>query len=112
MQEQGIPFYRFNPQLDEVIPSGETDLAKLINMLIKVSNNSWTLITPQCYCIADKGVYDERTRIGHVDVEGTCTTAPFSGRDKQEEDKSNQTVHFKLIIIMAIFQLHLVQLCK
>lgn len=35
MQEQGIPFYRFNPQLDEVIPSGETDLTKLINMLIK-----------------------------------------------------------------------------
>ena len=37
LQEQGIPFYRFNPQLDEVIPSGETDLTKLLNMLIKVS---------------------------------------------------------------------------
>jgi hypothetical protein len=37
MQEQEIPFYRFNPQLDEVIPSGETDLTKLMNMLIKVA---------------------------------------------------------------------------
>ena len=36
MQEQGIPFYRFNPQLDEVIPSGETDLVRLTSMLIKV----------------------------------------------------------------------------
>lgn len=36
MQEQGIPFYRFNPQLDEVIPSGEIDLTKLVGMLIKV----------------------------------------------------------------------------
>lgn len=39
MEEQGIPFYRFNPQLDEVVPSGETDLPKLMNMLIKVG--SW-----------------------------------------------------------------------
>ena len=37
MEEQGIPFYRFNPQLDEVVPSGETDLVKLVNMVIKVS---------------------------------------------------------------------------
>ena len=36
MEEQGIPFYRFNPQLDEDIPSGETDLTKLVDMLIKV----------------------------------------------------------------------------
>lgn len=39
MQEQGIPFYRFNPDLDEVIPSGETDLGKLTNMLIKVCHS-------------------------------------------------------------------------
>lgn len=43
MQEQGIPFYRFNPQLDEVIPSSENDLAKLVNMLIKVFI-SWCII--------------------------------------------------------------------
>lgn len=41
MEEQGIPFYRLNPQLDEVIPSGETDLYKLVNMLIKVG---WLLM--------------------------------------------------------------------
>ncbi len=36
MEEQGIPFYRFNPQLNEDIPSGETDLMKLVQMLIEV----------------------------------------------------------------------------
>ncbi len=36
LQEQGVPFYRFNPQLEEVVPSGETDLIKLMAMLTKV----------------------------------------------------------------------------
>ena len=34
-KEQGILFYRFNPQLEEVIASGETDSAKLINMILE-----------------------------------------------------------------------------
>lgn len=33
--EQGIPFYRFNPHLDEAIPSGETDIEKLLNMTVQ-----------------------------------------------------------------------------
>ena len=33
--EQGIPFYRFNPHLDDVIPAGETDTEKLLNMILK-----------------------------------------------------------------------------
>lgn len=33
--EQGIPFYRFNPHLDEAIPAGETDIEKLLNMTVQ-----------------------------------------------------------------------------
>ncbi len=32
MLEQGEPFYRFSPQLPEVIPAGETNLESLVNM--------------------------------------------------------------------------------
>lgn len=32
--EQGIQFYRFSPHLDKVIPAGETDNEKLIDMII------------------------------------------------------------------------------
>ena len=32
--EQGIPFYRFSPQLDERIDLGETDKVKLLNMIM------------------------------------------------------------------------------
>ena len=34
-EEQGIPFYRFNPQLKEIIPAGETDNEKLLDMVIE-----------------------------------------------------------------------------
>ena len=34
-KEQGILFYRFNPQLEEVIPPGETDNAKLMDMILE-----------------------------------------------------------------------------
>lgn len=88
MQEQGIPFYRFNPQLDEVIPSGETDLTKLINMLIKVYNNIHATIRMLLllFYSADQGIYDEQAGARHVNVEGTCTTAAFSGRSKPEKN--------------------------
>ncbi len=33
MLEQGVPFYRFSPQLPEVIPGGETNLESLVNMI-------------------------------------------------------------------------------
>ncbi len=33
--EQSIPFYRFSPKLEEVIPAGETDLDKLLNMVMQ-----------------------------------------------------------------------------
>lgn len=33
--EQGIPFYRFNPELDEEIASGETDSEALVRMLVQ-----------------------------------------------------------------------------
>ncbi len=69
MEEQGIPFYRFNPQLDEVIPSGETDLVKLLNMLIKVGTtynggfklNGEYLLAGQDLCSESR-----RARISHV----------------------------------------------
>ena len=34
-EEQDIPFYRFNPNLKEVIPAGETDNMKLLDMVIE-----------------------------------------------------------------------------
>ena len=34
-KEQGILFYRFSPQLEEVIAPGETDSAKLIDMILE-----------------------------------------------------------------------------
>ena len=33
--EQDIPFYRFSPQLDDVIAAGETDNEKLLNMIMQ-----------------------------------------------------------------------------
>ncbi len=33
-KEQGIPYYRFSPQLKETISAGETDSRKLIDMVI------------------------------------------------------------------------------
>ncbi len=33
MLEQGVPYYRFSPQLPEVIPAGETNLETLVNMI-------------------------------------------------------------------------------
>ena len=35
LQQKGIPFHRFNPHLDEVLPAGETDSEKLINMIMQ-----------------------------------------------------------------------------
>lgn len=34
-EEQGIPFYRFSPHLKEVVAAGETDLNKLLDMIIQ-----------------------------------------------------------------------------
>ena len=34
-EEQDIPFYRFNPSLKEIIPAGETDNEKLLDMVIE-----------------------------------------------------------------------------
>ena len=35
LMEQDIPFYRFNPHLDEEIGPGETNLEKLLNLIIQ-----------------------------------------------------------------------------
>ena len=32
--DQGIPYYRLSPQLEEVIPAAETDNKKLLRMII------------------------------------------------------------------------------
>lgn len=34
-EEQDIPFYRFNPTLNDIIPAGETDNVKLMDMVIE-----------------------------------------------------------------------------
>ena len=33
--EQGIPYYRFSPQLNHVIGAGETDVDKLVDMIVQ-----------------------------------------------------------------------------
>ena len=38
--EQGIPFYRFSPQLSEVIAAGETDMDKLIPMILEAKRQT------------------------------------------------------------------------
>ena len=38
--EQQIPFYRFSPQLDEVVAAGETDNEKIINMVIQAKKQT------------------------------------------------------------------------
>lgn len=35
LQQKGIPFCRFNPHLDEVLPAGETNSEKLVNMIMQ-----------------------------------------------------------------------------
>ena len=35
LQQQGIPFYRFNPHLDEAIPTTELNAEKLLNMIMQ-----------------------------------------------------------------------------
>ena len=34
-EEQGIPFYCFSPHLKEVVAAGETDVTKLLDMIIQ-----------------------------------------------------------------------------
>ena len=38
--EQGIPYYRFSPELNEVIPAGETDNEKLIAMILQAKKQA------------------------------------------------------------------------
>lgn len=33
--EQGIPYYRFSPHLSQVIGAGETDIDKLVDMMVQ-----------------------------------------------------------------------------
>ena len=35
LREQRVPFYRFSPELNEVIAAGETDTIKLVDMVMK-----------------------------------------------------------------------------
>lgn len=35
LREQRVPFYRFSPELSEVIAAGETDTTKLVDMVMK-----------------------------------------------------------------------------
>ena len=39
-EEQGILFYRFSPQLQHVIPAGETDNEKLMDMILETKLQS------------------------------------------------------------------------
>ena len=44
-EEQGIPYYRFNPLINDIIPMGETDVKKLIDMAITTKTeilNQWS----------------------------------------------------------------------
>ncbi len=45
---QGIEFFRFSPQLDDVIPAGETDDGKLLQMVITTKKQSQADIDRLC----------------------------------------------------------------
>ena len=46
-REQGIPFFRFSPTLDETISAGEVDNEKLITMIIRAKQQTWDQGVPE-----------------------------------------------------------------
>lgn len=46
-REQGIPFFRFSPHLEEAVSAGEVDNSKLISMMIHARQQSWDQGIPE-----------------------------------------------------------------
>ncbi len=59
--EQNIPFFRFNPIIDEIVDHGETDMKKLINMVIKT----------KIYLKQDEKMFEEIVNLFHVVAESS-----------------------------------------
>lgn len=91
-EEQDIPFYRFNPNLNEIIPAGETDNEKLLDMIIEAKIQ-----------VKEQGL-KEMTELlqmltinGTSDVSLTCTpsnsAAPLPTKDSSYIEKSSPLPH-------------------
>ena len=46
-REQGIPFFRFSPHLEEAVSAGEVDSSKLISMIIHAKQQTWDQGMPE-----------------------------------------------------------------
>ena len=58
LRDQRVPFYRFSPELNEVIAAGETDTVKLVDMVMKSkfeidSKQTMTELIQVLYLIAE-----------------------------------------------------------
>ena len=72
-REQGIPFFRFSPHLDEAIAAGEVENENLITMIIRAKQQTWEQGLPDLlqlfWMIAEanrKKQYVERRIGGHI----------------------------------------------
>ena len=84
---QDIPFYRFNPNLKEIIPAGETDNEKLLDMVIEAKIQ-----------VKEQGLKEmtellQMLTINSGDATVTCTpsnsAAPLPTKDSSYIDKSS-----------------------
>jgi len=80
--EQDIPFFRFSPTFDEIVSSGETDVDKLINMVIQT----------KIYLKQQDKELEKITNIFHKvaessqDIQGDDKQVPDLGQDRGNED--------------------------
>ena len=87
-EEQDIPFYRFNPHLKEIIPAGETDNVKLLDMVIEAK-----IQTKEQGLKEMTELLQMLTINGHSDTSTTSTpsssAALLSSRDSSYAEKSS-----------------------
>ena len=90
-EEQDIPFYRFNPNLKEIIPAGETDNEKLLDMIIEAKIQ-----------VKEQGLKEmtellQMLTINSSDASLTCTplnsAAPLPTKDSSYIEKSSPPPH-------------------
>jgi len=76
--EQGIPFFRFSPNLDEVIAAGETDNSKLFSMILQTKVD---LRSPKLTKLTD--LFHKIAEASHVPM---CSSIPEEDFVEEEEE--------------------------
>jgi hypothetical protein len=86
--EQDIPFYRFNPDLKEIIPAGETDTTKLLDMVIEAKIQTKEQGLKEMTELLQMLTINVRS-----DASTTCTpsnsAAPLSTKDSSYAERSS-----------------------